>query len=40
MLSGVEVTREALGAAQALLRSANRQLRPVRARKRDDRRSA
>jgi DNA repair protein RecN (Recombination protein N) len=34
MLSGVEVTREALGAAEALLRSATRHLRPMRARKR------
>jgi DNA repair protein RecN (Recombination protein N) len=34
MLSGVEITREALGAAEALLRSATRTVRPMRARKR------
>ncbi len=42
MLSGVEVTLEALGAAEALLRSATQTLRPMRARKRgaDGRRTA
>ncbi|MGV3624304.1 MAG: DNA repair protein RecN [Archangium sp.] len=43
MLSGVEVTREALGAAEALLRSALRHVKPQRARSRkrlDQRRSA
>ena len=33
MLSGVEVTREALGAAEALLRSALRHVKPKRNRK-------
>ena len=37
MLSGVEVTREALGAAEALLRNAQRVLAPLRARKRPGR---
>jgi DNA repair protein RecN (Recombination protein N) len=43
MLSGVEVTREALGAAEALLRSALRHVQPRRQRKKstaDERRSA
>lgn len=43
MLSGVEVTREALGAAEALLRSALRHVKPPRARARkrgDQRRTA
>ncbi len=43
MLSGVEVTREALGAAEALLRSALRHVKPTRARPRratEQRRSA
>jgi|APLak6261679142_1056127.scaffolds.fasta_scaffold00246_8 DNA repair protein RecN (Recombination protein N) len=44
MLSGVEVTREALGAAEALLRSALRHVKPKRQRKKaalvDQRRSA
>lgn len=43
MLSGVEVTREALGAAEALIRSALRHVKPQRARPRkrvDQRRSA
>lgn len=43
MLSGVEVTREALGAAEALLRSAMRHVKPPRARaprRADQRRSA
>jgi DNA repair protein RecN (Recombination protein N) len=43
MLSGVEVTREALGAAEALLRSALRHVKPRRQRKKteaDERRSA
>lgn len=40
MLSGVEVSREALGAAEALLRSASRQPRPMRARKREVRKTA
>jgi DNA repair protein RecN (Recombination protein N) len=42
MLSGVEVTREALGAAEALLRSALRHVKPRRNRKKagEQRRSA
>ncbi|MBL8913677.1 MAG: DNA repair protein RecN [Archangium sp.] len=36
MLSGVEVTREALGAAEALLRSALRHVKPRRQRKKSD----
>ena len=36
MLSGVEVTREALGAAEALLRSAARAVKSVRGRKKND----
>ena len=36
MLSGVEVTREALGAAEALLRSASRAVKSVRGRKKND----
>lgn len=40
MLSGVEVSREALGAAEALLRAASRPSRLARTRKREERKSA